>query len=323
MKYYETTFDEYVQSVQKNNFHSEIQNTAGMDLRQMKNAVFYGGSGVGKYSQVLNWICRYSPSHLKYDKKMTIQTDKTTYTYRFSDIHYEIDLALLGCNSRILWELFFNQIIDILSVKVDKIGIVVCKNFHCIHNELLEVFYGFMKQYQNLDSIFNKNGVYIKYILITEHLSFLPNNILHCCNIVKVKKPDCVKNIEPFAKEGSLKNLKEMTNLRNSGNSVDVFNSVCFPILHEIKQVYDMRRLGTEKNVDLLKFRDLLYNISIYQIDILECLWFILFALVKEGYLTNAELPKIIAEIFEFLRFHNNNYRTIFHFERIFLFLII
>jgi hypothetical protein len=78
---------------------------------------------------------KYSPSHFKYEKKITIQTDKHTYTYHISDIHYEIDMSLLGCNSKILWNEIFLQIVDIISVKAEKVGFIVCKNFHMIHGE--------------------------------------------------------------------------------------------------------------------------------------------------------------------------------------------
>ena len=66
-----------------------------------------------------------------------LQNEKYTYQYHISDIHYEIDISLLGCNSKLIWHEIVQQIVDIVSVKSDKIGIVVCKNFHLIHTELL------------------------------------------------------------------------------------------------------------------------------------------------------------------------------------------
>ena len=56
-------------------------------------------------------------------------------------------MSHLGCNSKILWNEIFMQIVDIISVKSEKIGVVICKNFHMIHGELLEIFYSYIQQY--------------------------------------------------------------------------------------------------------------------------------------------------------------------------------
>ena len=119
----------------------------------------------------------YSPSNLKYDKRITISTEKQNYTYQISDIHYEIDMQLLGCHSKLLWHEIFYQIVDIITMKSDKIGFIVCSNFHHIHNELLEIFYSYMQQYSNINS-----HIKIYFIIISENISFLPNNILNSWN---------------------------------------------------------------------------------------------------------------------------------------------
>ena len=106
MKYYETSFVEYVQAVERYNIHPELQSTFSnfpKDIYKIENLILYGPSGVGKYSQLLRLLKNYSPSGLKYDKRITVATDKQEYIYRISDIHYEIDMALLGCNSKTLW----------------------------------------------------------------------------------------------------------------------------------------------------------------------------------------------------------------------------
>jgi Cdc6-like AAA superfamily ATPase len=106
MKYYESHYEEYISSVDKYNLHPElvaIYNMFPQKINQLENLIIYGPSGVGKYSQILYLLRRYSPSELKYDKKITITTDKQEYIYRISDIHYEIDMSQLGCNSKLLW----------------------------------------------------------------------------------------------------------------------------------------------------------------------------------------------------------------------------
>ena len=129
MKYYETTFDEYVSSCEKNNLHEELNIQLPDKIENVENLIFYGPSGIGKYTQVLKHIKKYSPTQLKYQKKITITTEKQEYIYPISDIHYEIDMALLGCNSKTLWHEIFYQIVDIISIKETKVGFIVCKNF--------------------------------------------------------------------------------------------------------------------------------------------------------------------------------------------------
>jgi hypothetical protein len=126
----------------------------------IKNTIFYGPSGVGKYTQVLKKIKTYSPSELKYEKKMTVTYNKQSYVFKISDIHYEVDMSLLGCNSRLLWHEIYQQILDSISAKNEKSGIIVCKYFHEIHSELLENFYSYMQK--NYAS-----NIEIKFILIT------------------------------------------------------------------------------------------------------------------------------------------------------------
>ena len=51
-----------------------------------------------------------------------------------------------------------------------------------IHSELLDIFYSYMQslKYKNL---------HIVYVLITENISFIPDNILERCQVVPVKRP--------------------------------------------------------------------------------------------------------------------------------------
>ena len=144
MKFYETHFEEYIQENKRANLHPKLDKVYAKfpkTLNELKNVIFYGPSGTGKYSQVLKAIRGYSPSELKYEKKISLTYNKQQYFFKISDIHYEIDMSLLGCNSKILWHEIFMQIMDIITIKPEKVGIILCKNFHAIHTELLEIFY--------------------------------------------------------------------------------------------------------------------------------------------------------------------------------------
>ena len=131
MKFYETHFEDYCKSNEKFQEDYAKRNFSGGDtvvptenatpLPKPKNMIVHGSSGVGKYTHVLSLLQPYSSCQLKYDKKIKASTDKQSYTYRISDIHYEIDMSLLGCNSKIIWHEIYSQIIDIITIKPEKI----------------------------------------------------------------------------------------------------------------------------------------------------------------------------------------------------------
>jgi hypothetical protein len=330
MKYYESHYDEYINSVEKYNIHPELIDTINhfpSKNSDLNNCIFYGPTGSGKYSQVLKIIKKYSPSELKYDKKITLQNDKQNYIYKISDVHYEIDISLLGCNSKIIWHEVFLQIIDIISVKQDKFGIIVCKNFHLIHSELLEIFYSYMQQY-NSQSILK-----IKFFIITEHISFIPTNILNSCQIINIKRPNkeeyknmiCSQQQNPTNKinivnqielEGIL-NLKETRyfSLINKTDEIpkDIFNIICDNIIQEISK---------KEKLSFTDFRDTLYDILTYNLDVTECLWYILRYFIENNYLSSQDITDILDKSYYFLKYYNNNYRPIYHLESIMFYII-
>ena len=422
MKYYETSYDEYLTSYEKYNLHPEldtIKKVFPKNINDFKNIIVYGAPGVGKYTQVLSILHPYSPTKLKYDKKIYItyekhekkskttasiitstipsntvsestslatsskikktkskkeitpssstassstnaisakiqikkQDKKQEYMYRISDIHYEIDMATLGCNSKLLWHDLFFQIVDIVSVslKTDKIGIIVCKNFNNIHNELLEIFYSYMRH--PLQHI----NIQIKFIIITEHIGFIPDNIINACEIISVKRPSKTQYLEmsklqtkPFScfLEGNrtgifydktnrsaifhkdktaeilegiplnaIVNSKEIHSFAwlKSPNEIpnDVFNTICDALMEQI--LYP-------ENTKITDIRNNLYDLLIYNIDIPECVWYLFTTLIKyESFKKPSDITDVLNKVFVFMKYYNNNYRSIYHLESIIL----
>ena len=148
MKFLQSRFEDYICATEKYNLHPELEgvdNSKNQNLKQKRNLIFYGPCGVGKYSQVLNYIKPFSDSNLKYERKMKFNfQNKKEFLIKISDIHFEIDMELLGCNAKLLWNDIYNHILDILSARQHHIGIIVCKNFHKIHSELLDIFYSYL-----------------------------------------------------------------------------------------------------------------------------------------------------------------------------------
>jgi DNA polymerase III delta prime subunit len=320
MKYYETKFEEYIKSEEKIPLHPELDfNDFPVKIENLGNLLFYGPTGIGKYTQALRLIKRYSPSHLKYEKKMIIATEKLEYTYHISDIHYEIDMSLLGCNSKIIWHELISQIVDIINVKQERTGIILCKNFHMIHGELLNNFYSYIQQYN-----YPFSTIHIHFILLTEHISFIPNTILNCCHIIHIERPSIEQyqsifqgDTKPFdtIQPEFIMNIKELHSLSLSDEiPTDNFNIICDAIIHEMENPH---------KIDYRKFRDCLYDILVYNLDVPECIWYIVYYFIKEGKINSSNTANILQKVFVFLKYFNNNYRPIYHLESIFFYLII
>jgi hypothetical protein len=273
--------------------------------------ILYGPPGIGKYTQALKFIKQYSPSGLKYERKMNINLQKKRqHTFKISDIHFEIDMELLGCHARLLWNEIYKAILDILSARQSHKGIILCKNFHKIHNELLDIFYSYMQ------SLEHKN-IKIAFIIVTETVSFLPKSILNRCITIPIKRPTksqykkCIgttlfNNIE-INKISNIKAISSKNNELRYPNKVIVNR-----LISQIKEY---------KTMEFLSFRDKIYDIFIYHLDLYECLWDILTHFIKDETIDGAKLEKLQLFLSKFLKFYNNNYRPIYHLERMMFYL--
>jgi hypothetical protein len=404
MKYYETTFEEYLHQVQQHNYHPELT-TKLQTLDIEKDILFYGSSGYGKYSQLLTLLQHHSPSKLHYYKKISVNMDqtanKTNYNITISDIHFEVDMAILGCNSKKIWHEIFTQIVEIVKLRENHQGIIVCKNFHAIHSELLDIFYSYMQHYRYRPVTLETNKINLSFILMTEHLSFIPNDIVQSCSIVHVKSPskeslkigldihsstihhtkkttdektatqfqkriqpnkkskdsttsmtnylmntnkntskNIPKNTTKLEEDIQILNLKEyyclslLSSQNQNQNKIkthkpntetqfpkDIFNKVCNQIIEKINNIPE-----TKTAEWFASFRDDLYSILICQLDVSECVFYILEYFIlsdKYNHLHKlSSIQKIMNKIYPFLLYYNNNYRPIYHLEMIFLYLI-
>lgn len=314
MKFYETHFEEYITENQRINLHpklNKIYDNFPKNISELKNLIFFGPSGTGKYTQMLKSIKKYSPTELKYEKKISLTYNKQQYFFKISDIHYEIDMSLLGCNSKLLWYEIYQQIIDIISAKTEKAGIIVCKNFHEIHSELLDNFYSYMQQNNSI-------SVDLKFVIITEELSFIPDNILNCCEIINVSRPTkalynkCFKNKLPNKlKLENITNIK-ILHLYNEDLMLQ-YKIICNKIINNMININELQ---------FLKFRDILYDIFIYNLDITDCIWYILSSLVQQNKIKKEHLSDMMIKTYCFFQYYNNNYRPIYHLENYLFYLI-
>lgn len=136
--------------------------------------------------------------------------------------------------------------------------------------------------------------------------------------IVETVSPDTILNLKEIHYLGKVDNVNQLP--------TDLFNIVCNNIIQEIEcMCTTMNPSSTTDKAAMVKryadFRDALYDILLYGIDITECLWYILNHYMVDS-LQVAELPEILDRIHVFLKYYNNNYRPIYHLESIFFFLI-
>ena len=84
------------------------------------------------------------------------------------------------------------------------------------------------------------------------------------------------------------------------------YKIICNKIITEMVHINDLK---------FLKFRDVLYDIFIYDLDIGECIWYILTSLIEDKYIKSAKVSSILIKTSNFLKYYNNNYRPIYHLE--------
>jgi hypothetical protein len=143
------------------------------------NTIIFGGENSNKTAAALNIIREHSPSKLKYKRKIELEVNGENYYFNISDVHFEIDFDLLGTNETAIWGEYINNVFSIIEASrtnASKDYFILCKNIHTMKDELLQIFYTFIR---------NKN---IRFIFTTQHVSFLPDTLKNKCNIIHLKK---------------------------------------------------------------------------------------------------------------------------------------
>ena len=314
MKFFETRFDEYVLTCATHNFHPKLKlmfDRFPEQLQNLKHIIIYGPSGVGKYTQSLNIVSRYSPSGLKYEKKTIIpySNGKNNYVCKLSDVHYEVDMSLLGCNAKTLWHDIYNHIVDIIGGTSHKTGIILCKNMHTVDHDLLDALYSYMQ-----NSCRNQT-IQLRYIFITESVSFLPTNIVQCCEIIPVPKPRVasirkhVRGHNPGISDDMISrniNLKSLYSFTSHGQ-LEVFEII-------VRNIVTFVTGGIERVV-FSDLRECIYDLFVYDANIHVCMWSVLSTLITGNYIDNQNIDACIEHTFELFKLYNNNYRPIYHVE--------
>ena len=312
MKYLSSRCEDYLIELEKNDLHENMNEVFDKLKENNSHLIFYGPPGIGKYTQMLKYVKQYSPSDLKYERKINFNISaKKDYSFKISDIHFEIDMELLGCNAKVLFNEIYHHVLDIFSTKQNLNCFIICKNFHHIHSELLDIFYSYM---QNL----NHKNMELTYILISEHVGFIPDNILKKCQVINFKRPT-KKQYKQCTKIQIPSNilLENIINIKNIINDIDILNNIEDKVCKKL-----ICKIEDYKNIDFLEFRDLIYDIFIYNLDLNLCLYNILEHFIKNKKLNDDNISQLLFESYKFFRFYNNNYRPIYHLEKFLYYLI-
>jgi len=100
----------------------------------------------------------------------------------------------------------------------------------------------------------------------------------------------------------------------------DNFNVVCDNIISEM-MIHHNFYMDVNKNVndviDMIRFRDQIYDILIYNLDASECIWYIFTHFISLDYFDQKLIDKLLEQNYIFLKQYGNNYRAIFHIESI------
>ena len=151
----------------------------------------------------------------------------------------------------------------------------------------------------------------IYFIINTNNISNINTNIYNASYILTLPRP-------------SINNYKKISkNCSNNFSSISSIKSLKYNIHMNTFNIHkSLFNMIISNNVNIYDLRKLLYDILIYNINIDECIWFIITNFYKHHKINY--IPNDLSQnIFTFYSQYNNNYRPIYHLELLFLNFII
>ena len=111
---------------------------------------------------------------------------------------------------------------------------------------------------------------------------------------------------------------KDITNIKNIkgkvSNITNLNKNICDKIIIKILDY---------KNLTFLEMRENLYEIFIYNLNIHNCIYYIVKKLIDEEKIKKDKVKNVIIQLHKFLKLFNNNYRPIYHLEGFIFYLCI
>jgi hypothetical protein len=313
-------------------------------ISHMPNILITGSKGIGKYHFALSLLQNLSPSNLRVYKKISVES-KNTYLIPASDIHYEIDFSQMIINAKTIWMDILKSITDIITTKH---AIIMCKNLHQMNEELLDIFYYLMPKTET-----------IKWIFISEHVDFIPNEIINICEHISLKRPTkqfYISLREKIQQGKETPHGRLDVDIENIINTQMLYDTIPMDTIEKIHYVKDhpthileneIVHTHTAKMTDafgyipiaktlvniiikndeynIVEIREHLYHILTYHIPLEDLMMAFYDELVKERStieLTQTHMMKICELNLDVLNYYKNNYRPIYHLEKWFYSLV-
>ena len=102
--------------------------------------------------------------------------------------------------------------------------------------------------------------------------------------------------------------------MREDNIPKDIFNVICDNIISEMK---------AHDKISMSGFRDSIYDMLVYNLDVTECIWYILYYFIHNENIPNDVISELLDRCYVFLKYYNNNYRPIYHLESILFYFIV
>ena len=154
--------------------------------------------------------------------------------------------------------------------------------------------------------------MYLIYFIISENVSFLPDNIINNFHIISLPRPlksqyNKVLNI----KLPTDYNVTKISNIKNILTNTPSFN---INIDNYVENLY--QHMSNPTDLKYGAFRDVIYDIFIYDMEIGHVIMLLLKTLDKNLTISSEIMTSIYIDTFSFLQYYNNNYRPIYHLEK-------
>lgn len=292
-------FEQYTADADKTNLHPSllrVYSSLPENLADAPHMLIHGPPGSGKYTQSLLAIRKYSPTGLRYEKLMRAGDDKQPYSMRLSDVHFEVDMETLGCHSRTLWNTIYTQIVDSLITRSKPVGYVICRNFHKIHKELLEIFYYYM------------SCPAVKLVLLSDNVGFLPRKVFERCFRIPLPRPAKTRLRAAKLPECGVSNLRLITVAQQASSVRSTRATVTIAEM-----------ISNAATPDYVSLRNACYELLIQKFSVPDCVWNIVRMLTESGAIVEAKQLDVFSVVLRFFRLYNNNYRPIYHMEYLML----
>lgn len=285
------------------NYDNYYKHVVNVNLHKQKyklnnHTVFYGPNGTGKYSQIIYAIYKkYKLEHL-HEKKMIIEIpNKNNIQLKITSYFVELDFQSIQLSNKNTLFTILDNINDSYYLKQKKNFLIICKNFEHIERDCLEIFHSLLEEYTQFTFLFHTNSI-----------GFIPDSILNQCTIHTFNGLSNIKLKKAFQKiqkkEYNIENLQE--------HKLQTYFS-CDKINKEIVN------LLTCDQIDYSKLRELLYSCLIYNISIYKTYLYVIKYFMDNELLSYDILKKHQNSIVTDFMHYNNNYRPIYHLEKIFL----